>query len=397
MPIRKENVEPTGVPGIRRHGPDRFHVVATWIDRKTGRRRKREGIAGSFEDAVVLRRRFRVEVDLEPPTRMRLGDFAPRWLAGKKRDLAESTVERYVGSLAHICERFGDYWIDAIDPGDIEDWLEESLRWPRAPATVNGWLRVLRCLFDGAIRARLRLDNPARLVRARKEGRTAGARGRALSADQLGRFLRAARSLGQSGRIPIDAARILQVIAWTGMRRGEALALMWSDVIDDELHVVRAISRGKLKTTKTDDPRIVGMPQALKGLLKAQRAWLSTQEHPCEAFIFPASPSLAMRRARRLGSDPIWIKPESSLRKPLRDVVAEGELPAITIHSLRRTYENLLRRAGVDEQVRRTMAGWRSTATQAIYAGVDAAERLQAAEALADLLQSREAPAQPRT
>ena len=45
------------------------------------------------------------------------------------------------------------------------------------------------------------------------------------------------------------------------------------------------------------------------------------------------------------------------LDKPLRRVVAEAGVPRITPHSFRRTYENLLRQSGVDDLVRRSVAG----------------------------------------
>lgn len=387
LAYKKQNAEPTGVPGIRKRGPDRFHVVVTWIDRKTGRRRKREGTVGSFEAAVVLRRTLREEVEPGRPTRMRLADYAPRWLQRKRRELATSTTERYIGSLAHITERFGDYWIDAIDQGDIDGWFQGLAAGKLAPSTINGWLRVFRNLLDGAVAEGLRVGNPARSVRALREKRTSGPRGRALTAEQLGQFLTTARALGASGEIALDAARLLELIAWTGVRRGEAFGLMWEDVVQGELHIVRAASFGELKGTKTDDPRIVGIPGPLRVVLEGQRAWLQESAHPGapSGLIFPAS-SRRRKRARDPQNPSDWLRSASSLTKPLTKVLGEAGLPKVTLHSLRRTYENILRQAGVDEQVRRTVAGWRSNTTQAIYAGVDSSERASAAEAFLRLV-----------
>lgn len=393
MPIKKSEAVPTGVPGIKRDGPDRFLVVATWNDPKSGRRRKREGIAPTFEEAVVLRRRLRTEAGREQPTRMRLGDFAPLWLRKKKGELALTTVERYVTCLAHITARFGEYWIDALDETDIEGWLDDALRRGRAPATVNSWLRVLRGLLRGAVRKRLRWDNPARLVRARREGRTRGDRARALTAAQLGKLISTAARLGATGAIAPDLSRLIQVVAWTGVRRGEVLALEWTDVVDGELHVVRAASRGRVKTTKTDDPRLIGIAPALRAVLEEQREWLRLVEHPGRAsgLMFPTEERHARLRARRTGAEPSWVRAESCTKAPLERIIEESTLPRITLHSLRRSYENLLRQAGVDEQVRRTVAGWRSTETQAIYAGVDPAERRKAALAVMNLVVRSEA------
>ena len=54
--------------------------------------------------------------------------------------------------------------------------------------------------------------------------------------------------------------------------------------------------------------------------------------------------------------------------------------------SLRRTYENLLREAGVDQLVRRSLAGWRTEEAQSIYANVAPTERRAAANSLVNLV-----------
>jgi integrase len=319
---------------------------------------------------------------------MRFSDFAPQWLQNKRDDLAKSSIERYVNGLAHASARFGEYFMDALDADDIEAWLDQQIRKGAAPATVNGYLRILRCFFDGAIRARIRQDNPARMVRARKEGRTRGRRGKALTAEQLGRFIGTTEMLIAEKAITPDVGRLLLVLAWTGMRRGEAFALRWSDLVEGELHVARSISYGMEKCTKTDDPRIVGIPEPLARVLADQKAWLHETEHRglFSGLMFPASARHAVARARRTEKPIVWFRAGSCLDKPLRIILERAGLPAISPHSFRRTYENLLRRAGVDEHVRRTVAGWRSTDTQAIYASVDPSERAQAAASMTKLV-----------
>ncbi len=74
------------------------------------------------------------------------------------------------------------------------------------------------------------------------------------------------------------------------------------------------------------------------------------------------------------------------LDKPLRAVVAKAGVRPISPHSFRRTYENLLRKAGVDQLVRQSIAGWRTDTAQAIYATVDRSERDDAAKAITELV-----------
>jgi integrase len=80
------------------------------------------------------------------------------------------------------------------------------------------------------------------------------------------------------------------------------------------------------------------------------------------------------------------------LDRPLKKIVEKAKLPRISVHSFRRTYENLLRQAGVDDLVRRTLAGWRREGTQAIYAGVAPEERAIAARKLVALVPAQVHP-----
>lgn len=145
----------------------------------------------------------------------------------------------------------------------------------------------------------------------------------------------------------------------------------------------------KEKTLKTDDPRIVPVPAPLAAVLDEQRRWLLEEQHAglASGLVFPARLQHAKAgRTRRGDGELCWYRSLSVLDRPLRLVVAKAGVPEISVHSFRRTYENLLRRAGVDDLVRRSMAGWRSEQAQAIYAGVDRTERAQASERMLQLM-----------
>jgi integrase len=91
--------------------------------------------------------------------------------------------------------------------------------------------------------------------------------------------------------------------------------------------------------------------------------------------------------ATRRGADRLsWYRSPSIFQKPLLKVVKASGITDISAHSLRRTWENLLRVAGVDQLVRRAMAGWRTEKAQAIYATVDRSERDEAAKSMVRLV-----------
>jgi integrase len=339
MPIKQGRLKKTGVPGIRQDGPNRFLVRIDWTDEKTGRRRKREAVAASLSEAVALREQCQSGGQASAkPSRTRFADYGERWIVSVRNRLAPSTQERYLTSVVHLSTReaFGDYWIDAIGVGDIRRWRDKSVG-VFAPATVNSHLRVLRLVLEDAMGDKLIEANPARSVKALSEGRTRGKRGNSLYVDEFRRFLvaieqlkpRTERRSRKAKEISRDLARLLVTLAWTGMRKGEALALHWTDYANGELFVQRSVWRRIGKVTKTDDPRRIAVVEPLAVALEEQRRWLLETQHPGleSGLIFPASPKHARAAAKKRGSDEVcWYRSPSVLDDPLARAIDVGGL-----------------------------------------------------------------------
>ena len=91
------------------------------------------------------------------------------------------------------------------------------------------------------------------------------------------------------------------------------------------------------------------------------------------SVVYPLARGLAPPHARgsmtRRKSDEVsWFRSGSTLDDPLKKVVRRAGIPPISNHSFRRTWENLASDAGIEDLVRRTLAGWRTEKAQAIYA-----------------------------
>jgi integrase len=275
---------------------------------------------------------------------------------------------------------------------------------PYANQTVNGWLRILRVVFDDAVADEVLEMNPARAVKTLPEGRTKGKRGTALNPKQFRSALQAIdelvelkkRDMSRKKRgtgISPEVGRMLKVVAWTGVRKGELLALMWNDQVDGELQIERSVYRRQEKTTKTDDPRRITVVQPLADVLAEQRRWLLESQHPGleSGLVFPASLPHAKAGAKRRGVEELsWYRSPSVMDEPLQRVVAAAKIPPISVQSFRRTWENILREAGVDQLVRRALAGWRTDKAQGIYASVDRSERDAASEAVVRLVMKKQ-------
>lgn len=379
-------------PGITKLEDGRFLVLKTWIDPNTGiRRYRRRIVAGTMEDAIKARAELREQKSRETkPLRPRFADFAESWLArhSKRRKLEPSTLERYTADVAHLTVDFGQWWVDAITFDALEKWQADIAPSYAAP-TINGWHRTMRLILDSASRNGIVRGNPARDLPVLPEKRTKGARGTALSSNELRAFIQAIPACVEATTIPIDIGRALLVLAWTGMRIGEVIALQWSDIADGEIHVDRSVWRGMAKSNKTDDPRRVTIVEPLREAFADQRQWLLSTQHAGigSGLVFPASPKqVAAGKSRRGSGDPCWFRSQSTIQGAVREVCKAAKCPRITPHSLRRTFEDLLREAGVEQLVRRAVAGWRSDRAQGIYATVKREDRDAAADAVRKLV-----------
>jgi integrase len=126
---------------------------------------------------------------------------------------------------AQLCRKhlepapFGAITLDRLRPTDIEALVLKLKDRELSDSTVRSVYTVLRLALDGAVRDGLLARNPAAVVKrpglARREAKHA-------TAVDVTALLKAADGLRYRD--------VLLLIAATGMRRGEALALRWSDV-----------------------------------------------------------------------------------------------------------------------------------------------------------------------
>lgn len=189
-----------------------------------------------------------------------------------------------------------------------------------SPSTVQRIFVLLRMALDGAVRDGLLGRNAARLV---KQPSVPKKESTFLTAEQVRAILLDARAS--------RAWPVLSLIAATGLRRGEALALTWEDVDfqQDAIRVRKTLSRvnGAIVVTqpKTQKSRRnLPMTDALAALLREHKAeqnverlragnqWQSLNLVYCTELGAPADPRNILRAiqrsARRLGiQEPVGI------------------------------------------------------------------------------------------
>lgn len=211
-----------------------------------------------------------------PPTTLAslLDEFFAQHVEGK---LAPKTAERYHEQTKYLEPTLLAMGLDAITPLILSrEWkrLQESgghhrrTKEPRplSNKTVQNVAGVVSSAFKRAIKWGLVSTNP---VPASEPPVPKKRRGLALTPAQTRMLIAAATS-------PWCLSTFLEMCSATGARRGEILALRWSDIENDRLIIGRSLSQTKhslsFKGTKTDSSeRLVTLPTSALKVLTAHK------------------------------------------------------------------------------------------------------------------------------
>src|SRR6266487_3735345 len=195
-------------------------------------------------------------------------DAAAEWLryVEQDRDCKPSTMRDYSSVLkVSILPAFGDLQLEDITPQLIEDWrggLNGADGRQLSNRTKNKALTILGGVLERARKVYGLPSNPARDVEKLRE-RYDATRFDFYSPEEVHALARAAAS-------EQDAA-IFLTAAFTGLRRGELVALRWRDV-DFERSAIRvsgSYANGHLTSPKSGRGRVVPMvPEVAEALAK---------------------------------------------------------------------------------------------------------------------------------
>jgi integrase len=161
----------------------------------------------------------------------------------KKKQEISTIDNRYSVLNIHLLPCFGSKLMREVQPSDISKFLQGKAKDGYADNTMQGFYAVLRLMFDLAEQNDVIVKSPVR-PKLHKPEKTKVEKP-TLSATEI-------RALLQL--LPNEQERVFALLlAVTGMRIGEALALRWIDfnATKSELSINHTLYRGKLKEPKT--------------------------------------------------------------------------------------------------------------------------------------------------
>lgn len=239
--------------------------------------RKRD--AEAFDAELVRKKRTGELAQLDAGKEL-LADFGEEWWRlYAEPNLAKSTLQVYAVQWdAHVLPRLGSIPLRELTPDIINRFRLELEADGVGPASIRKALTLLQGVLQRACEWGRIPSNPAVAVRKPSPGR---ARAVVPLAPET---VEAIRDRMLRCRMVRDAT-LVSVLAYAGLRPGEALALTWAHVRERTLLVEGAVSLGTVESTKTGRRRTVPLVDPLAHDLAEWR--LHAGRPGPEALVFP--------------------------------------------------------------------------------------------------------------
>lgn len=318
-----------------------------------------------------------------------LDEYARKYQAPKTLESTEGNVRRFIKAFGYIS-------LDKLTPLFLQEYVNDMLTERKNPdkpktisqSTVKRRMAVLSSMLSQAVRWNLIASNPMERVRIMPETLIAGDIGKidenerqqipcftreqaelflSLLDDPLSYRYRSRKTRQADGAssfqeytaahtIPLQMKLFFYLAIFTGCRRGELIALTWTDIDFDSstIHIVKSTSRvkGEIYEKSTKRKRAVKEIVVPAGVIEIARKWKADQqryrltlgsEWKGSNYVFIQNNGAQMGLETPYKAMQRIIKNYNERRKS-----TDPELPVIPLNGLRHTAATLLITSGVD-------------------------------------------------
>lgn len=291
-------------------------------------------------------------------------EVAKEWHDQHWPTLASNTLRSYRPAYARAVEEFGNQPISKITPPNVKKYINEFARGGMAKKTVTTQFQILNMIFSYAVENGDltyspcdHISIPKNLPKARREAATPEEEAKVKASTDVWLF-------------PF-------FVLYSGLRKGEALAITWEDIDFDanEIHVTKSVyhegDRPYIKRPKTAaGNRTVPLLEPLKTALQSVSRGAPTD------YVFSDTGSSPLTNRRYITLWSHWQK--------------ETGVTA-TAHQLRHSFATMLFECGVDVKDAQDILGHSTAAvTQDIYTHIRDSRRKLTAKTLNEKIKEAE-------
>ena len=353
---------------LKRYGDRKYRIIYDLPPERGKRRQKRETLEGASRrqaeailaerEATVLAQRKAIENGDQVKDEVALGELFDKFMDAKRATKESTTVNRYATYVSlYLRPRFGSMKAGSLKPFHLTDaYTQWQAKGPNGNAlsgrTVRHVHETLRNILNWGVRRELLSRNVAVLVGHDDLPKVVKPKPVALTDEEVRDLLKEARSPTRRSKIRGYLSSqpwfypAVAFAVYTGARRGEVLALRWSDVRLDKgcVTIARSVTEQmEIKSPKNDRTRTISAPETLCAILKGHRAQQAKERlalgaaYRDEDFVFAHADGSPV--------DP-W-----NFGRAVIDCIKRAKITPITLHGLRDTHASLCAKAGVPLEV----------------------------------------------
>ena len=308
--------------------------------------------------SAARRQLDRILCDYSAKTEITFAELYERWNKAVVPTLKRATANHYEHVLKkNILPQFGESQISEIGRYQVQLFLASKAA-NYSTSSLRGMRTTLQKVFSWAIDCGWLKENPCSRIKVPRSAR-AKRRRYVLSPEQV---------LALSAKLDRQEAALIIFLPATGLRISEAVALKWSDIEPDGIHVRRRMYEGEIDEVKSDESeRVVPLAEHVRKLLSL--IWDSQNE-----WIFHG----------RTGQP---LNHRNLLRRKIKPALLALGLPCIGYHDFRHTLISWLGAAGKNPKMIAEVVGHSDiTTTLAVYTHPSMPEKLAALDSVANHL-----------
>lgn len=320
--------------------------IYTGMDKQTGRKTNttRSGFK-TKKEAVLAASKLEIELSegkIEKPKDIKYGDVYQEWLPAYENTVRESTLLSTTNIFKnHILNHFSDKKINTITVSEIQTIVNKWF--DIAPVNFKKWFYYTGKIFEYAIKMGYLDKNPCRLVTLPKNKKEFAEK-KLLFWDkkQLDVFFKCLYDMDDDKKFVF-----FRLLAFSGMRRGECLALTWEDINfkENTIDINKTISQGINRYQVINPPKT---KKSMRKIIMDQKTmdylykWKMEQRKQMLNYGFNTLNKKQMLFTTRNNT----MLPLSAPSKWLKLVISKYDLPSIKIHGFRHSHASALFASG---------------------------------------------------
>ena len=272
----------------------------------------------------------------------KFGDVLDEWLALHKETVKASTWQFIeLRANKHVRPYFKDMYVDKITLRQCQDFVNKTFK--VAPVAYVYSVSIVKNTLDYALRLGMIESNPMLyVIKPKKQANISDNHGNYYNKDELKKFLDVAKNTN------LKKYALFRLLAYSGMRIGECLALTWHDLDykNNTIAINKTLARTnngiKIQTPKTKaSNRVISLDNETIQVLKM---WQLEQRKQLLKVGINAMDSKQLIFSN--GKNSFIIVP--TVRLAIEQIAKKAGIHSITTHGFRHTHATLLFASGLD-------------------------------------------------